>query len=713
MKSLIAALVLALIGAPAIADSAVDTSLVKAKGAHPFNIPDLVLMDRVSDPQLSPDGRYAAFGVRSTDYAANKGVNAIYVLDLADQSRAARRPVKLFDKANSARWSADGRSLYYLAPAGGVAQLWRLDLGAKGALDLAHHASGVQVSHTPLDINDYKLSPDGKRVLLSYEVFTDCTTLACTKARVDARDKDKASGTLYTKLFVRHWDTWANGRRNQLFVASFDGNGQLPAEPTLLSRGIDGDIPSKPFGDESEFAFAPDGRSVYFDVRIAGNSEPWSTNFDVYRVPVDASSAPKNLTADNKAWDAYPVPSPDGKTLYYLAMKTPGFEADRFAIMALDLATGAKREVDPRWDRSPGGMMISADGKMLYATADDEGQHPLFAVSTATGEVTRLSGDGAVGGYSLVGDKLLMAQDDLKHPADLYLASATGSHLKQVTQFNADDLKNAKVGDVEFFKFPGWHNETVQGYVVKPVDYQPGKTYPVAFIIHGGPQGAMNNEWSYRWNPQTYAGQGFAVVTINFHGSTGYGQAFTDAISGDWGGKPLDDLKLGWKAALSKYSFLDGNRACALGASYGGYMTYWIAGVWNQPWKCLVDHDGVFDTRAMYYDTDELWFEEKENGGTPWANPENYEKFNPVNHVKDWRVPMLVIHSGDDFRIPITQGLGAFTALQRRGIPSEFLTFPDENHWILKPHNSVQWHDTVNEWLKKWTAKDAPKAPSN
>ncbi|WP_458071597.1 prolyl oligopeptidase family serine peptidase [Rhodanobacter sp. BL-MT-08] len=663
------------------------------------------MMDRVSDPQLSPDGRYAAFGVRSTDYAANKGVNAVYVLDL---SAHADMPVKVLDEAGLARWSADGRSVYFVAPANGVAQLWRLDLGGKVDLNLANHRGPVQVSHSVLDIDDYKLSPDGKRVLLSYEVFTDCATLACTKKRIAARDKDKASGTLYTKLFVRHWDTWANGRRNQLFVASFDAKGQLPAEPTLLSRGVDGDIPSKPFGDESEFAFAPDGRSVYFDVRIAGTSEPWSTNFDVYRVPVDASSAPKNLTADNKAWDAYPVPSPDGKTLYYLAMKTPGFEADRFAIVALDLATGARREVDPRWDRSPGSMTISADGKTLYATADDEGQHPLFAISTANGEVTRLSGDGAVEGYSLAGDKILMARDDLKHPADLYLASPTGSHLKQVTHFNADDLKNANVGDVEFFKFPGWNNETVQGYVVKPVDYQPGKTYPVAFIIHGGPQGAMNNEWSYRWNPQTYAGQGFAVVTINFHGSTGYGQAFTDAISGDWGSKPLDDLKLGWKAALSKYSFLDGNRACALGASYGGYMTYWIAGVWNQPWKCLVDHDGVFDTRAMYYDTDELWFEEKENGGTPWANPENYEKFNPVNHVKDWRVPMLVIHSGNDFRIPITQGLGAFTALQRRGIPSEFLTFPDENHFVLKPHNSVQWHDTVNEWLKKWTAKDAP-----
>jgi dipeptidyl aminopeptidase/acylaminoacyl peptidase len=391
-------------------------------------------------------------------------------------------------------------------------------------------------------------------------------------------------------------------------------------------------------------------------------------------------------------------------------MKKPGAEADRFAIMALDLATGTKREVDPQWDRSPGSLGISADGKTLYATADDEGQHPLFAIDTASGKVCKVVGEGTVGGYSLAAGKLLLSRDDLKRPADLYLAGTDGSHLKQVTHFNAADLKNAQVGDAEFFNFKGAEGANVQGYVVKPANYQPGKTYPVAFIIHGGPQGAMGNGWSYRWNPQTYAGQGFAVVTINFHGSTGFGQAFTNSISGDWGGKPLDDLRRGWAAALSRYAFLDGNRACALGASYGGYMIYWMAGVWNQPWKCLVDHDGVFNTRAMYYDTDELWFEERENGGTQYEHPANYERFNPLDHVKDWRVPMLVVHSGHDFRIPITQGLGAFTALQRRGIPSEFLTFPDENHWVLKPHNSVQWHDTVNAWLKKWTAGNASAA---
>ncbi len=328
----------------------------------------------------------------------------------------------------------------------------------------------------------------------------------------------------------------------------------------------------------------------------------------------------------------------------------------------------------------------------------------------ATGKVSTIVTNGDVGAYALGKSRLLVQRDDLKRSADLYVADLHGKGLKQVTHYNAKRLKNAQMGEPEFFTFKGWNNETVQGYVVKPANYKAGKKYPVAFIIHGGPQGAMTNGWSYRWNPQTYAGQGFAVVTINFHGSTGYGQAFTDSISGDWGGKPLDDLKAGWKAALSKYSFLDGDRACALGASYGGYMIYWIAGVWNEPWKCLVDHDGVFDARAMYYDTEELWFEERENGGTQYEHPENYEKFNPVNHVKDWRVPMLVVHSAKDFRIPDTQGLGAFTALQRRGIPSELLHFPDENHWVLKPQNSVQWHETVNAWLKQWTSEDAAKS---
>jgi dipeptidyl aminopeptidase/acylaminoacyl peptidase len=244
----------------------------------------------------------------------------------------------------------------------------------------------------------------------------------------------------------------------------------------------------------------------------------------------------------------------------------------------------------------------------------------------------------------------------------------------------------------------------VHGYVIQPWNLQPGQKAPVAFLIHGGPQGSFHNQWHYRWNAQTYAGMGFAVVMIDFHGSTGYGQAFTDSISQDWGGKPLEDLQKGWAAALAKYDFLDGERACALGGSYGGYMVNWIAGVWNEPWKCLVSHAGVFDLRSMAYATEELWFTEWENGGVPWENPAKLEKHNPVNHVQHWRVPMLVIHGQKDYRVLVEQGIATFTALQRRGIPSEMLYFPDENHWILRPHNSVQWHEAVNRWLRTHAA---------
>ena len=688
MKTVLAEAMAAL--APALAGAA----------SHPFNVHDLVMMQRVSDPQLSPDGRNVAFALRQTDYEANKGKNGIWLVG-ADGGKP-RRLTDVGLNASSARWSPDGGQLYFLAPSKGSNQLWRID--AKGG-------SPLQVSTLTLDVGSFKLSPDGKQVLLSLEVFPDCgadaDVIACTQGKLDARKADKATGTVYDKIFVRHWDTWADGRRSQLFIADIGSDGALGA-PRLLSKAIDGDVPSKPFGDDSEYAFAADGHTVYFNVRIAGMSEPWSTNFDIYSVPADGSGEPRNLTADNPAWDGYPLPSRDGKTLYWLAMKRAGFEADRFGIMALDLASGERREVAPAWDRSASALTESFDGKTLYTASDDWGEHALFAIDVRTGKASRLSKGGNVAGFAVGRKALVLARQDLRHPTDLYRADLTGKGLRQLTQVNAQALSGIGFGEPEFFTFKGYGGDTVQGYVVKPVGYRPGRKYPVAFIVHGGPQGAMTNDFHYRWNPQTYAGQGFAVVTINFHGSTGYGQKFTDAISGDWGGAPLEDLKLGWAAALKKYSYLDGGRACALGASYGGYMMYWMAGVWNEPWKCIVSHDGVFDSRMMSYSTEELWFDEWEHDGkTQYEAPELYERFNPVNHVKDWRVPLLVVHGEQDFRIPLEQGLAAFTAAQRRGIPSQFLRFPDENHWVLKPHNSVLWHDTVNAWLKRWTAGDA------
>ena len=682
MNRIIAAVVALACAAPAVA------------APRAFEARDLVMLDRVSGPVLSPDGRTVVLQLRETDYAGNKGKNSLWTVP-----SAGGKPQRLIDGATSPRWSVDGGSLFFLAPKDGINQLWRIS--AKGG-------QAEAVSNLALDVGSYRLSPDGKAVLLTAELFVDCAKdaapVACTKSRLQKPADAKASGQVYDRLFVRHWDTWGDGRRSQLLIAAVGADGQL-GEPRLLSGGIDGDVPSKPFGDDSEYAFSPDGATVYFSVRDVGNAEAWSTNFDIHSVPADGSAAPVNLTAQNPALDTHPLPSKDGKTLYYLAMKRPGFEADRQGIWALDLASGERREVAPAWDRSASGLKLSVDGKTLYTATDDWGQHPLFAIDIASGKASKLVGSGVVTGFDIGAKSLVVARQDHKHPTDLYSADLRGKNLKPITRFNAERLKDLRFGDSEFFTFKGAAGATVQGYVVKPVGFKANRQYPVAFIIHGGPQGAMNNDFHYRWNAQTYAGQGFAVVTINFHGSTGYGQAFTDAISGDWGGKPLEDLKLGWEAALKKYRFLDGDRACALGASYGGYMVNWIAGTWNEPWKCLVNHDGVFDTRAMGYETEELWFTEWENGGTVFDAPENYEKFNPLNHVKDWRVPMLVVQGEKDFRIPTTQGLATFTALQRRGIPSQLLVFPDENHWVLKPQNSVQWHETVNAWLKRWTGQ--------
>jgi dipeptidyl aminopeptidase/acylaminoacyl peptidase len=430
---------------------------------------------------------------------------------------------------------------------------------------------------------------------LSVAVFADCGDLACTKQRLADRTASKLSGVVYDSLFVRHWDTWADGTRSQLFIADLARDGTVASEPHLLTRAIDGDVPSKPDGDESEYAFAPDGNSVYFGVRIAGTSEPWSTNFDLYVVPVDGDAPPRNLTADNAAWDAYPTPSADGTKLYYLAMKRPVHESDRFGIMELDLASGGKREIDPNWDRSAGPLQLSADGKTLYTTADDQGEHPLFAVDIVSGRVTRVTAGGNVSGFSRADPVTVIARDSFKSPGDLYLVRH-GSE-KRLTELNAARLNDVGFGDFEEFSFRGWNGDTVHGYVVKPFHFAPGRKYPVAFLIHGGPQNSWLNEFHYRWNPQTYAGAGFAVVEIDFHGSTGYGQAFTDSISGHWGDRPLEDLQKGWAAALAKFPFLAADRACALGPSFGGYMINWIAGNWSAPlsgpWRCLVSHDGI------------------------------------------------------------------------------------------------------------------------
>jgi dipeptidyl aminopeptidase/acylaminoacyl peptidase len=674
---LLAPILLAILAASAHAES------------RPFNVRDLVAMDRVSDPRLSPDGRWLAFQLRETDMDANKGVSSIWVRAASGDAEAKRLTMKELN-ATTPRWSPDGKSIYFLSAKGGTQQVWRM----------APDGSGQQpVTGIALDVGSYMVSPDGRSLAFSAEVFPDCD-IDCTAKRDVEKGKDKATGQLYDQLFIRHWDTWANGKRSQLFLAPLGSDGKAGA-PVLLSRGIDGDVPSKPFGDDTEYAFAPDSKSVVFAVRIAGRTEPWSTNFDLFHVPTTGDAAPRNLTDANDAWDTGPAFSADGKTLYYRAMKRPGFEADRYALMAMDLAAGTTREVAPSWDRSADNTVLSADGKSLLTLTGDVGTHALYAIDIASGRATKLAGDGTINAFDRARDAIVFSRDDLKSPAQLFRMGANGGAAQRLTDFNASRMADLRVGDFEQFSFPGWNGETVHGYLVKPADFRADAKYPVAFLIHGGPQGSFGNQFHYRWNPQTYAGQGWAAVMIDFHGSTGYGQAFTDSISGDWGGKPLEDLKKGLAFALEKYPFLDADNVCALGGSYGGFMTNWIAGNWREPFECLVSHSGVFDARGMGFATEELWFDEWERKGTPFANPENYERDNPATLVAQWTVPMLVIHGQLDYRIPVEQGIATFTALQRRGIESRFLYFPDENHWILKPANSILWHDTVNAWLAK------------
>lgn len=660
---------------------------------HPFSVEDLVRMQRVSEPVLSPDGRTTVFTVRETDLAANRGRTDLWALDMATKGAQPRRLTTHPESDSSPEWSADGREIYFLSSRSGSSQVWRLP---------ANGGEAIQVTNLPLDVGSFHVAGNAGRLAVTMEVFPDCDDLSCTLERLKEAKNTKDSGEVYDRLFVRHWDAWADGRISQLFVLKLS-NG-VASEPVSVSKALDADVPSKPFGDASEYTFSPDGSRLVFSTRLKAKSEPWSTNFDLYEVGADGSGL-RNLTEDNPAWDTQPVFSRDGSQLAWRAMERAGFEADRFHIVVMDVKSGQRRALTKDWDRSVDAMAFANDGKTLFVTTDHFGQHPLWSVDVKTGKPTMLTGPGRVEAFSVGEKEIVLTTSSLKSPAELQALTIRGGDLRALPRMNEAALAEIKFGEPEQFTFAGAEGATVYGFVMKPADFKPGTKYPVAFIIHGGPQGSFSNSWSYRWNPQTYAGAGYASVFIDFHGSTGYGQAFTDSISQDWGGKPLEDLQKGLAAALDKYQWLDGDRMCALGASYGGYMINWIAGNWAEPFKCLVNHDGVFDTRAMAYSTEELWFTEWEQGGIAWEVPENVEKFNPVNHVANWNKPMLVIHGTRDYRIPYAQGISAFTALQRRGIPSRLLMFPDENHWVLKPNNSIRWHHEVQKWLGEWTGK--------
>ncbi|WP_394835608.1 S9 family peptidase [Pendulispora rubella] len=650
---------------------------------HAFNVDDMLAMERLEQLDVSPDGKLVVFTVSTADVAANRRRTDLWLatVDGASVRRLTTHPEGDF----GARFAPDGKSIYFISRRSGSMQVHRLPLEG---------GEPSQVTSLPVDIDFAIPFPDGKRLLVAMEVYPDAATLEETAKRDEAKAKSPSKVMAFDQAMFRHWDKWDDGKRTHLFVWRPDG------PPIDLMKGSPYDAPPGPFGGSEEVTISPDGKTVVFASKQVGREAAWSTNIDIWRVPADGSAAPVSLTAKNPAEDTHPVFSPDGSKVAYLAMTRAGFEADRRRVVLLDWKSGQSKVLTEAWDRSVADLSWSRNGKTLYATADNLGHRSLFAIAPDSGKVTTLVPEGTVADVQVAGDRLVFLRDTLTNPAEIWVSGFDGRTPKAITHFNDARVAAIDWGEPQQFTFDGAKGDKVHAWIVKP--HGARGPVPTAMLIHGGPQSSFGNHFHYRWNPQIYAGRGFAAIMIDFHGSTGYGQAFTDAIRNDWGGAPYEDIMKGTDAALAKYPYLDKSRMVALGASYGGFMINWINGNTDR-FKALVCHDGNLDETTAYFDTEELWFPEWEHHGTPWDNPEGYSKHSPMKLVNKWKTPTLVIHGGKDFRVVDTQGMSTFTALQRRGIPSRFVYFPDENHWVLKPQNSKRWHEEVLGWIEKYS----------
>lgn len=709
----LSAAAIALLAAPLAAE---DTAAVPGVTAPPMSAADLVTLPRLGAPAVNAAGTLAVYSVTVTDPETLKRSPAHFLIDLAKRG-ATPIALKLPLKASDLAFGPDG-ALYFLSSestdtaAEARSRVWRVTLAADGTAG----APQLVTPQTGRDIAGFKLAPNGAGLAVWGEVPRDCPTFGCADAK-PAYLPGPGTGRLYDgdRGFVRHWDRWATpGLHNRIFVFPLAGGvaqGEgVPADGKDPATGITADTPTLPFGGAEEIAFTPDGSALFFTARLSDGNEPGSTNLDIYRAKLDGA-APELLTGANKATDNTPTVSPDGKYLAWLAMDRPTYEADRLSIRLMDLKTGQVRNLTEKVDLSFASLAWTADSKSLIATAEKVLDTPAFRLDIAAGTVTELNlmaGNEAhiANLVPLRGGGALFTRDSLGAPSELFLSDGMGQ-ARPLT-----DIATTRMGGLanivtRRFSFTGANGDTVWGQITRLAD-QTGPI-PALLYIHGGPQGSFNDSWSNRWNPRVTASQGYAVISVDFHGSTGYGQAFTDAINKDWGGGPLEDLQKGLDAALKLDTQIDGSRACAMGASYGGYMVNWIAGNWPDRFKCIVQHDGIFDMRSMYYSTEELWFPRWDFGGSYAQSTELYEKWNPANHVDKWKTPMLVVTGQQDFRVPYSQGLMSFTALQERGIPSQLLVFPDENHWVLGAKNSLQWHNTVFAWLDRWLKLETGK----
>jgi dipeptidyl aminopeptidase/acylaminoacyl peptidase len=649
---------------------------------RPIRFEEMAKLQRVGAFSVSPDGSRVAFAVSTPDVAANATRSAIWMVPAGGGE--ARRMTSGEKRDYDPRFSPDGRRLAFVSNRDGKAQIWVLDLAG---------GDPVRATNFPTEVSDYTWSRDGRWFLVSSDVFPDCRDVACLEKTLKARDNAKVKGRIAERLLFRHWDSWKDGTRTHVWRLPAVGAG----EPVDLTPG-DRDAPRFHVGGVVDWDQSPDGRSFVY-VSNPDADEALSTNADLWLVPFDGGGTPRNLTSDNKAFDGSPRYSPDGRWIAYRSQSRPGFEADRFRLMLFEVSTGRSRSLTDGFDFWVGDFRWGPDSKAIYFGSEVRGRETLYRVGIAGGAPAALWTGGSVAGLEVAAGRLVFGTSTLSRPAEIWSTALDGRSPGPLTHVNDARLLELAPGEVSERFTDSSDGRKLQAWVVKPPFFDPSKKYPAVFFIHGGPQGAWVDGWSYRWNPQVWAAYGYVVYAANPRGSTGFGQDFLDAISGDWGGLAYDDL-MRQADDLASLPYVDRSRIGAAGASYGGYMVNWIAGH-TQRFRALVSHDGTFDLASANLETEELWFPHWEFKGWPW-NSDLYRKWSPMESAGHIQTPMLVITSEKDYRVPFGQGLQLFTALQIQGVPSRLLTFPDEGHWVLKPGNSCLWHNTVMDWLHRW-----------
>jgi dipeptidyl aminopeptidase/acylaminoacyl peptidase len=661
----------------------------------PFDVEALLGLSRVSDPQVSPDGKKLAFTVQTVDVAGDKKPTNIYVMDLGGGGTPARI-TQAGDRNERPRWSPDSKQLAFISDRGGSSQIWTMRPDGSQAR---------QITSLATEADGALYSPDGKNLVFTSEVYPACgADDACNKAKLDAAGKSKVKARIYTSLLYRHWTHWRGERRTHLLTVPAGGG-----EVKDLTPG-DRDTPPFSLGGPDDYAISPDGAEVCY---VANTDEipAASTNSDLFVVPIGGGEA-KRITV-NAGADNSPAYSPDGKYLAWRAQARPGYEADRWRLVALERATGKLHSLTEGVDRWVTGFTWAPDSTRLFFTVEDRGRQGVqMAPVRGGGARTIITGDSTVDDVRVApdGKTLVYLEQTGSRPNEIFAASSAGVET-QLTRFNEVALAAHRLPKLEEFWVEGAEQARVHSFLIKPPGFDASKKHPVLFLIHGGPQGAWGEQWTFRWNAHIFAAAGFVVVEPNPRGSTGYGQKFVDEINRDWGGRPYDDI-MAVVSHVEKLSYVDPEKMAAAGGSYGGYMVNWMLGR-TQRFKALVSHAGVYNLTSMFGATEELWFPLWDYGAAPWNDPDLYARMSPGSYAKDFRTPTLVIHGELDFRVPYTQGLELFTALQMQKVPSKLLVFPDEGHWVGKPQNTVLWYRTFLDWVKEWVEKPAAPPPAD